>query len=201
LQFVADFLILTSRGCAECTRACQSALELECVGPRPMYIIDCGTGPGRPVWTSRRSPVASLSYLPAGNTSQVTGPSGSVNGTDLNRYRVSLTQLDSTVACSGASCRLCFAFFPDWFSGQGGYGSPPTTRLLSSDAGLMSIDAMQTYPGLTVAATVLPNATLPLSFEITAAHQPDESFHCSDDLDCELNGICQQVRGRLFRIS
>jgi hypothetical protein len=56
-------------------------------------------------------------------------------------------------------------------------------------------------PGLTVAATVLPNATLPLSFEIMAAHQPDESFHCSDDLDCELNGICQQVRGRLVRTS
>jgi hypothetical protein len=183
-QSIANFLLLTGKGCAECSRAGS--------GPRPLAVVDCGDGRN---YVSQRSPLAALSFLPG--RSQSPGDDARFDSSKLDRYRVTLSHMDSAVACNGTSCRLCFDFFLDWFSASGsssGY-SPPTTRLVSSDVGLGSIDAMQTYGGLTVSAMVLPNTTLPLSFEIVAAHQPAASFRCQLDEDCELNGVCQRSSG------
>jgi predicted amidohydrolase len=181
LKSVADFLHISSYGCTMCS---QNGLPTSRypAGPKPMTITDCEHGNIGP---SKRAPTATLDFVAGDSNITSQNSSGA-----LNRYRVTLAYLDSAVPCSGTSCRLCFDFLTDWFTGGSNGYAPPTTRLLFSDAGLRPIAAMQADIGLRVCATVEASAELPLSFEITSAYQKEQHFHCVDDEDCELNGKC-----------
>lgn len=178
MKSAADFLHVSAYGCMACP------IDHDSAGPKPMVIDDCEHGNIGP---SKRTPIATLRFIAGTDEKNTTSQNSS---SALNRYRVTLTQLNSAVPCSGISCRLCFDFLTDWFTGGSKGYAPPTQRLLYSDAGLRPIAAMQADIGVRVCATVEASAKLPLSFEITSAYQREQHFRCFGDEDCELNGKC-----------